>query len=184
MSLKFGILGLLKYERMTGYDLQKTFNSSLQFMWNAKGSQIYRELKAMEQRGLVSSSVIEQENKFDRKVYSLTEQGSEEFLSWMQKFPQDLNAPIRDEFSIRVFFGEFISNEELRFEIIKYKKQQEESIEELNVIKVLAEQDAEKNDMEQSFFYWLLTIKRGIKSIQAEIEWAEEALDLLQHKRG
>ncbi|GAF65496.1 putative transcriptional regulator [Bacillus sp. TS-2] len=182
MSLKFGILGLLKYENMSGYDLQKTFNSSLQFMWNAKTSQIYRELKGLEQKKYVSSTVIEQDSKFDRKVYSISEKGNEEFELWMQKFPQDLNAPIRDEFMMRIFFGEFIQKDELSFELKRYKKQQEESIEVLTTIKALAEKDAEENKMESSLFYWLLTIRRAIKSIHAEIEWADETLDLLQNK--
>ncbi|WEG18888.1 PadR family transcriptional regulator [Alkalihalophilus pseudofirmus] len=184
MSLRFGILGLLKYESMTGYDLQKTFNSSLQFMWNAKTSQIYRELKTLESQQLVSSSVIEQESKFDRKVYTITTKGNESFLSWMQKFPQDLNAPIRDEFIMRIFFSEFMDDDEVSFEIRRYQKQQEDLLQILNVIKKQAVLDAKENSYERSLFYWLLTIKRAMKSIEAEKEWAEEALALIESRKG
>ena len=42
MALKQGLLGLLNYGEMTGYELAKVFNDSLSFFWQAQTSQIYR----------------------------------------------------------------------------------------------------------------------------------------------
>ena len=36
MSLKHGLLGLLNYGSMTGYELDKIFRDSLSFFWQAK----------------------------------------------------------------------------------------------------------------------------------------------------
>ena len=55
MSLKHGLLGLLNYGSMTGYELNKVFRDSLSFFWQAKTSQIYRELDAMERCGWLTS---------------------------------------------------------------------------------------------------------------------------------
>ena len=41
--LKHGILGLLNYGSMTGYEINKAFKDSLSYFWNAQTSQIYRE---------------------------------------------------------------------------------------------------------------------------------------------
>ena len=43
--LKHGILGLLNYRDMTGYEIMEVFRDSLRFFWNARTSQIYRELQ-------------------------------------------------------------------------------------------------------------------------------------------
>ncbi len=48
MALKQGLLGLLNYGEMTGYELAKAFNDSLSFFWQAQTSQIYRELNQLE----------------------------------------------------------------------------------------------------------------------------------------
>ena len=53
MALKQGLLGLLNYGEMTGYELAKAFNDSLSFFWQAQTSQIYRELNQLEAEGLV-----------------------------------------------------------------------------------------------------------------------------------
>ena len=51
MSLKHGLLGLLNYGNMTGYDIDRTFKDSLFLFWQAQTSQIYRELNTMEKLG-------------------------------------------------------------------------------------------------------------------------------------
>ena len=39
--LKHGILGLLNYGSMTGYEINKIFKDSLNYFWDAQTSQIY-----------------------------------------------------------------------------------------------------------------------------------------------
>lgn len=183
MSLKYGLLGLLSYYDMSGYDLKKTFESSLQFMWSAKASQIYRELGKMEKEGLVSYVIEEQDKKFNRKVYSITEPGKESFLEWVNHFPKNLEMPIRDEFIVRLFFGENVSTENLIFEIKRYKKQREETMSVLSEISESAKKASIEEGIERAYYFWSLTIKKAIKEIHAEIEWAEETIEEL-NKRG
>lgn len=184
MSLRYGLLGLLCYQRMTGYELNKTFETSLQFMWNVKASQIYRELLKMQHEKLVTSQIEIQDKKFDRKVYSITPLGKKAFEEWVKKFPQDLLAPIRDEFIMRIFFGETIGLENLLFEIQRFKKQQEGELEILSVVEKSAKESSIEDGLEESLFYWTLTINRARKSIIAEIEWANETIALIKSKKG
>jgi len=71
MSLKHGLLGLLNYGSMTGYELDKAFKDSLSFFWQAKNSQIYRELDAMERCGWLTSERVIQNQKPNKRVYSI-----------------------------------------------------------------------------------------------------------------
>ena len=81
MSLEFSLLGFLQYHPMTGYDLKKVLDESTQFFWHAELSQIYPELKRLEQKGWITSASYPQEGKPDKKVYSITPVGKAEFHS-------------------------------------------------------------------------------------------------------
>ena len=81
--LKHGILGLLNYHEMTGYEIMETFRDSLNYFWDAKTSQIYRELQGLEQKEWVSKTIVPQSGKPDKKVYSITATGQEELLQWL-----------------------------------------------------------------------------------------------------
>lgn len=81
--LKHGILGLLNYRELTGYEIMETFRDSLNFFWNAQTSQIYRELQGLEKNGWVSKTLVLQKGKPDKNVYSITEEGKRELLRWL-----------------------------------------------------------------------------------------------------
>lgn len=83
MSLRFAILGLLAREPLTGYDLRKQFQSSVNFFWSAKHSQIYPELAALSREKLVTFEVVQQSAKPSKKVYSITAEGRSALESWV-----------------------------------------------------------------------------------------------------
>ena len=70
---------------MTGYELKKFFDTSVAHFWNAELSQIYPALKAMESEGLVEMKVEVQDDRPNRKVYSITDSGRRELLEWLAK---------------------------------------------------------------------------------------------------
>ena len=65
--LKHGILGLLNYGDITGYEIKEVFERSLNYFWTAQTSQIYRELQTIEKKGWAKSTRIEQAGKPDKK---------------------------------------------------------------------------------------------------------------------
>ena len=107
MSLKYGLLGLLNYGKMTGYELDKTFKDSLEFFWQGQTSQIYRDLNSMEKAGWLSSEIEVQTGKPNRKIYSITKEGRAEFLNWLAADEKAVleALQIRDSFLMRLFFS-------------------------------------------------------------------------------
>ena len=91
-TLKYAILGLLNRKNMTGYDLSKEF-------WNAKHSQIYPELKSLSENGLVRYEVEITGNVLEKKVYSITEKGREDFYKWEESL-NPLKPVPKDEFRL------------------------------------------------------------------------------------
>lgn len=110
--LKIVILGFLSYRPQTGYELKQNIDHSTKYFWDAKQSQIYRTLKQLEQDGLVVSTIEPQEDRPDRRVYTITGNGMTEFQQW-------LSAPImepqylRDSLLVKVFFSAYNTKEDI-----------------------------------------------------------------------
>ena len=180
MSLRHGLLGLLNYEPMTGYDLSKLFKESLGYFWHAKGSQIYRELDTMEKNGWLTSERIIQEEKPNKRVYSITDKGKEEFLRWLETYdPFKESFVPKNAYLMRVFFGAEVSRENTlalfrrtHEKLLGYIREVEALVEEL-------EQHAFGADSEVSK-YWKMTAKSGVIINKAQLEWINESIALLE----
>jgi len=101
-TLRSIILGLLGAHPMSGYDIKRAFDRSLATYWNAGNSQIYTTLKALAARGFVTSELIYQEGRPNRRVYRLTDVGAAELDRWLHEpVPPRFT---KDEFLTRLFF--------------------------------------------------------------------------------
>ena len=104
MALKHGILGLLNYGDMTGYDLMKTFEKSLYYFWHVKTSQIYLELDNMAKSGLVVFRKEIQKNRPNKNIFMITENGKEELKKWLSQYDIKKSFNMKNEFLMVVFF--------------------------------------------------------------------------------
>jgi DNA-binding PadR family transcriptional regulator len=75
LALGDAILVCLTERPMTGYELAKTFDTSIGFFWKADHQQIYRELTRLRDRGHVNGREVVQTGKPNKLVYSLTSAG-------------------------------------------------------------------------------------------------------------
>lgn len=101
-TLHYIILGLLGARPMSGYDIKRAFDRSLATYWNAGNSQIYTTLKLLTSRGFVTSEVVLQEARPNRRVYQLTLQGRAALDGWLlEPVPSRFT---KDEFLTKLFF--------------------------------------------------------------------------------
>ena len=177
MSLKHGILGLLKYGPTTGYDIDKTFRGSLNFFWQAQTSQIYRELNAMEKQGWITSEIVIQTNKPNKKIFTLTESGKEELLRWLSHNSIEEDIRVRDPFLVKLFFsGEM--NTSVNIETMKLFKQCCESeLEKIEETILYCDTQANHN---KEAFYWGATASFGKYYYEMCIRWAEDIIMRLE----
>ena len=99
MSLRYALLGLLSDRKASGYDLLKTFDTSLAHVWPATQSQVYGELAKLADAGLITVST---EGPRGRKEYALSEAGLAELRHWLTEVPPQRF--VRSEVLLRVFF--------------------------------------------------------------------------------
>jgi PadR family transcriptional regulator AphA len=173
MSLKHGILGLLNYGPMTGYDLDKAFKGSLNFFWQAQTSQIYRELNAMEKQGWISSETIIQTDKPNKKLFSLIPDGKEELHRWLTNNSIEEDIRVRDPFLVKLFFSGEIDTA-ANIETMKKFKQCCKN--ELDRIQVPIEYCEGKDDGNINAVYWGTTAYFGQYYYEMCIRWADDTI--------
>lgn len=107
MSIKYAILGLLNYTDMHGYRIKEHIEKNFGHMWSANFGQIYPNLKDLEKEGLITMLELapSDDGGPQKKLYSITEKGLDEFLRWLSESP-DRPMLIRDPFLLKFpFFG-------------------------------------------------------------------------------
>jgi PadR family transcriptional regulator, regulatory protein AphA len=110
--ITYGILGLLAYwGPLSGYDIKHLFDHTLTPMWGAAHSQIYKELRRMKDLDWVEMRREEQDARPDRKVYSITEKGSDALRQWQARPPEVFQ--LRDELLLKLLFGSFAARGDL-----------------------------------------------------------------------
>ena len=183
MALKHGILGILNYSDMSGYDLMKTFESSLSYFWHVKTSQIYLELDNLSKAGLVISRKEIQDGRPNKNIFSITKAGKEELKNWMTTYSIKKSFNIKNEFLMLIFFlNELPKNEAL--EILEiYKKECSEKMENLKFATENVENFKKLYSIENnSHIFWSLTVKHGEFCYRAFLEWADFAIDTIKNK--
>ncbi len=176
--LKHGILGLLNYRPMTGYEIMTVFRDSLRFFWSAQTSQIYRELQTLEDRGWVGKTPVAQQGKPDKNVYAITPEGTDELLQWLSDPEPALNS--RSHILMKVFF----LGERDRWENIRYFEGLKEYckifLQSLDAAQAhIDEYRALVPDPEKAV-YWEMTVDYGRRNMQMYIDWAQRCIDRLK----
>jgi len=178
MSLKHALLGFINYGPMTGYELKKFFDTSVAHFWNAELSQIYPALKSMESEGLVEMQVEVQEDRPNRKVYSITDQGRRELVHWLAQ-PAE-REQVREPILIKVFFGSSLSKLQLLGVLRSSADDIRSMVTYLQHANTFVDKFVESIGLQHEALFWQLTIDAGLKIHSAELAWAEEAIEKIE----
>jgi len=180
MSLPFGLLGLLRYQDSTGYDLAKIFEDSLNNFWHAQVSQIYRELNYMEEKGWVTSRSIIQNTRPNKRVYSITEDGRYAFDEWMRGHAELFEKP-HAPLLMRIFFGAnapeaVLANLKACRDTCLAGLEGQSEKSQMNI-------DRYKSTIpngEKESLYWQMTLDFAIVRARATAQWAQECIEKLE----
>ena len=99
MALEHALLVSLSERPAAGLELASRFDKSIGFFWQASHQQIYRTLGRMEKDGWVTSTVVEQHGRPDKKVYDVTEPGRLELRRWLAE-PTSTD-PLRSDLMVK-----------------------------------------------------------------------------------
>jgi DNA-binding PadR family transcriptional regulator len=99
MALEHALLVSLSERPASGSDLTRRFDKSIGFFWTATHQQIYRVLGRMEKDGWVTSTVVAQQGRPDKKVYEVNADGRLELQRWLAEPTGDY--PLRSEVMVK-----------------------------------------------------------------------------------
>lgn len=111
----WALLGMLSGgDELSGYDIKKWTNWVLRFFYQSPAySQIYSELKKMEELGFVTSRVDTDGGARSRRLYKITEVGQEAIGQWTREEPYD-PPMLKHNVLLRVAFGHLTDPDSLR----------------------------------------------------------------------
>lgn len=112
----WAVLGLLSFPgERTGYELKKWADSSLRFFyWSPAISQIYAELRRLEELGYASSARSGPEEARAKRRYAITDAGREALAGWAADTAEAGPPVLKHGLLLRIWLGHLSEPERLR----------------------------------------------------------------------
>lgn len=155
------LLGFLQQGPKTGWDLVQSVEDSVGNFWNVTRSQVYRELRALEEQGLVEAG---ETGARERRPYALTEAGRAAFDRWIARAPGP--DTIRSPMLLTVFFADHLDPDLLRRHLTLQRIQHEQQLDHYL--------ELEKQLEGQPELEWpLQALRFGIAHEQAVLAWLD-----------
>ena len=175
MALGDAILACLTERPMSGYELAKTFDSSIGFFWKADHQQIYRELSKLRDRGHIQGHEVVQSGKPNKLVYTLTSEGRAALRHWGAR--PSSPPMMKDDLLVRLCALDSFDIEPLRADLMARLEHHRDRYARYERIlnklfptgKASSVADTGK----------LLGLRIGLRHEQAVAEWCEEAIETL-----
>jgi PadR family transcriptional regulator AphA len=167
VSSQPALLGFLMARPQHGYELHQEFTRELGHVWRVGISQLYAQLKQLEDAGLVDVETEPQPNRPPRKVYHLTPAGREAFLDWVHHTTPHLRH-IRLEFLARLYFFRRLGLPGLDQLVVEQKALYRDRVDSLTRAAASADDD---------FHRLVLEFRTG--QYEAVIHWLDRCLEIL-----
>lgn len=166
----WAVLGILSFGReLTGYDIKNWSDAILHFFyWSPATSQIYTELRRLEDLGLVSSRTVARDEVREKTIYAITPLGTDALRTWQATV--DAEAPVlKHGVLLRIWLGHLAEPARLREQIADHRAR---LIEELTS----AQESQRQADAQPDWAYPALVASWAVRRIESEIELADSML--------
>jgi DNA-binding PadR family transcriptional regulator len=154
------LLGFLHEGPLTGWDLVATAQERIGDFWSLTQSQVYRELAAMAEAGLVEAG---ERGTRDKRPYSITEAGRSAFADWVRRMPGEEN--IRFPLLLTLAFGRYVPPPLLATFLAKHRVMHTERL------IAYQQQREEMNQLDSTDSFAVATLEFGIIYEKAVLEW-------------
>jgi DNA-binding PadR family transcriptional regulator len=180
MSLSYAILSVLINTPSSGYDLAKRFNPSVEgsvgFFWNTSFQQIYRELNRLESKEWLQAESVQQENRPDKRIYSVTALGKQQLCQWIAE--SDEMAPIKDELLVKLYVGHLVSRETILSKLEDHRQQHQQRLAIYEEIR--SQYFKHPQALSKTLKFQYMTLLCGIHYETGWLAWCDEIMPLLK----
>jgi PadR family transcriptional regulator, regulatory protein AphA len=181
--LKYALLGFLKYESKTGYEIKQTMDQSTGHFWHAKQSQIYTTLKKLEYDGLVISHPEPQDRRPDRRVYTITDSGGRALKDWLLQPVTKLDTT-KQLLLLKLFFSGKLEKEDIltQLRLIHNLHEQQAKLYKTSTLDFIGEITALQPELKQDAHLWNAALRFGVLYEQMYVSWLDETIAMVDAK--
>ncbi|EME8272221.1 PadR family transcriptional regulator [Enterococcus mundtii] len=165
------VLGILSEKPSSGYEIKQKFSTIFSNFYNASFGSVYPILHNLEKQGKVTSKLLPQEGKPNKKVYSITNKGVEAFMEFLQSSVEQ--EKIKWDFMVRLYYAKRLSAIEQKVLITEEIRRREQEVNTLNQLK----REDWENKMDS---FQLFSFELGIKQKQLMIDELKRLLENLR----
>jgi PadR family transcriptional regulator, regulatory protein AphA len=167
-------LGLLAWRgEASGYELLKTTERSVGFIWAPARSQLYTVLKRLAAAGLVSGRRVVQSDRPDKQVFAVTGAGMAALRDWLDHV-EPIEPEDRDGILLKLFFGGFGDVDAGQRQLRDYRARV--------AGRLATYRDIERTfagDQDMAALRRLQSLRLGIALMEASLAWTDETLRTL-----
>jgi DNA-binding PadR family transcriptional regulator len=166
----WAVLGLLSFEReLSGYDIKQWADAILRFFyWSPATSQIYTELRRLEDLQLVSSQTVARDDVRDKRVYRITPAGTDALRRWQADVDAEPTV-LKHGLVLRLWLGHLAEPARLREQVETHRARLVEELE-------ISRESAVIALAEPDWAYPALVAGWTCRRIESEIDLADEML--------
>ena len=163
MSLKYGVLGLLKEEPLHGYEVKNRFESMLGGTWEVNIGQIYTTLQRLERDGLVRP--VGSRGDRGKQQYKLSPEGQTALDQWLAQ-PDSGPQQLHEDIYVKLLLATRIANGDLQPMLARQKRAYLQRLRDLNRLEEKARRDGRID---------LARLVRGaLLHTEADLKWMDE----------
>lgn len=176
-TAEYALLGLLSSSPASGYDLHRRSDELIGHFWSESFASIYPMLKRLMEKKWVTRVQVEQEDKPDKWIYSITDLGIVALKEWLREPLR--NPPPRNIMLLKLFFGHLSKRETLKQHIESYKSELVTDLQQIEQ-KISRLRNSSSGSKERMFS--LLTLSHSIHITKANLEWCKSTLEFIEQQ--
>jgi DNA-binding PadR family transcriptional regulator len=180
MSLTYAILSVLVSAPNSGYDLAKRFNPSVEgsvgFFWSASFQQIYRELNRLEEKEWLQAESVQQENRPDKRIYTVTALGKQQLCQWIAESEEMVS--IKDSLLVKLYVGHLVPRKIILSKLEDHRRQHQQRLAIYQEIK--SQYFNNPQTLSKALKFQYITLLRGIYYETGWVAWCDESMTLLK----
>jgi DNA-binding PadR family transcriptional regulator len=167
------ILGMLQKRSYSGYELKHYFETVFSFFFDASFGTIYPTLSRMERLGYITKESIQQDNRPNKNMYTITDRGQEQFGLYLSSAME--KQTFRSDLLMRLYFGEFVEREVVIKWLQDELQEREQKLTQLEADKFCYEADKSMTPTQR------ICIQIGIESNRTMVRVLHESITSLEN---
>lgn len=165
------ILGILRNKPRTGYEINDILQNQISYFYDGTYGMIYPTLKKLEKEGKIKRETVIQEDKPNKNIFSITDEGKEELKEYLES--NKVEEVFKSDFLMKLFFGDDLSKQKV-IELIKSEiKVKEDQIKRL-------EDSLEHWEVQGINNLQKITVGYGLTEYRAVVKYLKEQLKKLE----